>query len=87
MINMVQNGLKCAHVFKLANVCILKLRYLHQYAMHVKLSYIFGFLTQIQIHTYITHIYQRSMNMQTYPAKIVEQLQKCQFFLLQNLQK
>ena len=56
-----QHGAKLTRKFRIflksANVCYLYIWYLHQYTIHFKLSYIFGFLTLIWIHTYITHRY------------------------------
>ena len=40
---------------------VLRLRYLRQYIIQVKLRYIFELLTSSRIHTYVTHIYHGSI--------------------------
>ena len=64
MTNLAQNYLKVAHIFNLEMFTIFRLQYLRQYTMHFKISYRLGFLTSIQIHTYITHSYQRLITLE-----------------------
>ena len=77
MMNMVQNDPKVAYLLKSENVCCL-LQYIDQYNIRVKLSYIFGFLTSIQLHAYITHTHRL-------PIQVVEQPRKHPFFLQRKL--
>ena len=61
---------------------IVRLQYLYQYSIHFKLSYIFGFLTSIQIHMYITHTYKEPQTR----CQVVEQKTQHFFFSISNLQ-
>ena len=48
---------------------VFRLRYIRQYTIQFKLSYIYELLTSNWVHTYITHIYQRSIKIKKHTAK------------------